>query len=243
MTTRWSIALLFSLVARVLLAQAWTACDVQELLDHIKRNNELYGSVPSFQLNIDIASFRSYTDASPYDRATSLLTKIGKRYRVEALGMLTIQDELHRITVDSAEKVLMVGHAGDMMQAIGSDHSEAILKSASAISKRTTPSGTIYRATFREGSYYEHMEIGYDPKGWLSSVACYWRHAIQENPDDPRSPSYKPKITFTFDRPQSISASTPGGTLDLSSYVTFKDEKPLAGASYRDYELIDTRLP
>lgn len=224
-------------------AQAWVPCPAQEVLEHAEANGKAYAALPVYEMRVELASYRSSTDVAPFDRAESLLQKAGDRSRVDHMGIITVQDGRLRVTVDTTEHVILVAKADDIMDVIGADHAHLIIEQAAAVTKKAIAAGVTYKVMFRPGAYYDRVEITYDKDGILARADLFWRIAIQEDPDDPRSPAYTPRVTMLFGRPRAIAEAAITKRLDLSAYIVMKNGRPIAAPGWTGYEVIDTRVP
>lgn len=237
-----ALACALSLAAEKGDAQTWQSSTPQELLERIEANGKLYEAVTSYRLLVDMASYRSTDDVVAFDEAQSTVVKSGKRYRVDALGMVTVQDEQYRVTVDSAERMIMVGRAGDIMDVVGADHARIIIENAASVTKRSQRDGVTFRVVFRKGAYYTQLENTYDTEGWLKKIECYWGVEVKENPDDPKSPGYKPRVVMRFGRPERLKEEVTTRHLDIGQFVAFQGGKPYPVGSWSGYEVFDTRV-
>ncbi len=223
-------------------AQVWQPSTPQEVLERIDANGRKFVELGAYEVSMDMSSYRSVNDAAPFDQGRSVMIKVGDRYRVDALGVTTVQDEQFTVSVDSSERMIMVGKAGPLVNEIGAAHMRTVVEKAASVSKRSTGKGVVYKIEFLRGAHYSRMDLEYDAEGWMVKMESHWGFAIQEDPDDPNSPSYTPKVVMLWGRPRKVQEAAVQGKLDISQYVIFKNNRPEAVGIWKDFELHDSRV-
>lgn len=221
-------------------AQQWDAATAQELSARIDTNGARFAALPSYRWEVRLASYRDATDASPFEEGVSIVLKSGKGSRVDAMGLTTVQNGEHTITVDTADRTILVGWATAPGASLTPGFERLVLKGAT-VTKMAARDGITYRADFPRGAYYSRVELSYDQQGWMTRMVAYWGFAVQENPDDTRSPGHWPKLVADYARPARMEAERLAPALDLSRYITFTGGRPRAVGAWAAYKLFDTR--
>lgn len=223
-------------------SQVWSASTSKEMLERIDANGRKFSELTAYELTVDMASYRSVNDAEPFDEGRSVMVRQGDNYRVDALGVTTVQDGKFMVSVDSSEQLMVFAKAGPVINQVGAEHMRVVVEKAKAVSKRAASDGVVYRIEFLPGAHYSRMEITYDSEGWMTRMESHWGFAIQEDPDDPRSPSYTPKVVMRFSKPVRLDMANAKQRLDLSRFVVLKNDRPAPAAAWLGYRVHDSRV-
>lgn len=232
------------LVSLAINAQAWVSCPVQEVVAQSIAHGALLKGMDHYACGMEMASYRSGEDKVPFERARGRVYRSGKGYRNEVAGIVTISDGELRVTLDSAERVMVLAKADTLEELFTLEARAATVRAAKTCAKRTTPEGLQYRLSFPETMPYAHMDLLYDAQGWLRRLELQWAQGIQEEFDVEGAPAYKPRVTITFEQPMAMPERTLSPLMDLRQYLSASTKgKPQAVQAYAGYQLIDTRLP
>ena len=220
----------------------WSDSTPQELIQLIAENGARIRSLEAFELVTEIESFRSASDVVPFDTERSVMICAGNRYRVDAMGLTTIQDERHLVTIDSAERMVIVGNVGPVVNEASKELMRTVLENAVGVGRRKIGGSVEYRVEFLPKAQYSAMHLVFDQEGYLMSTTSYWRFAIKEDPDDPNSAAYKPKLLVRYGRPRNVQTSVIEKKLRIEGYVRFVDEEPMLAPGWDGFTIHDSRL-
>lgn len=236
------LALAVSIGGGVLQAQGWTACTAADLLRAKAASDALYATVPVFSMDIRMSSYRSATDAVPFEEVQASILHDGARSRAEIKNIVTIQDAGLRIIVDREERTIMVTDPVNDEDPYFSAISRTVIEQAAAWARRTTGEGTEYRITFPKGAVYDHLIVLYDAKGWLRRTESIWRQAVSEVPDDPGARSFKPKLRVAYGSPRAFTSGSKRAEMDPYAIISIQDGIPQGIGPWSEFEIIDSRL-
>lgn len=229
-------------LAVLLHAQEWTACPAAELVRAKKASDALHATVPVFSLKLRMASYRSATDAVPFEEVDAILLHDGACSRAEIKDMLTVQDADLRVIVDREERTLIVTDPVAEDDPYVSALSNAVIERAASCARRATPEGTEYRIIFPDGAVYDRLIVLYDKKGWLRRTVSFWRQGISEQPDDPGARLFKPKLQVDYELPRAFASGSRRAEMDTSAFIVLEDGTPKGIGPWTAFEIIDSRI-
>lgn len=239
---RWSPFIAGCLLASAAAAQDWAPCGKEELVARSRSVVEQYNRLPAYVLSMTVASYRSITDKVPYETITTRSVQAAKGMRTEAPGALMIQNASVRVTAVDQERMLMLSKPIPMTDDRAGLVQQDALERASSIAKRVVQGWTWYQVVCGPNSEHDRLIIAYDDKGWLRRIECHWRSAMRNDPWDPASPEYRPKVVIDYTVPGLIDAERAKVELDVAGLVTWKDGQATGVGRFAGYQVFDTRL-
>lgn len=221
-------------------AQEWTPCAVSVFTAHKAASDAKYGAKSEYRLVLEIKSYRSAGDATPYDKGTVTIVRNGDRYRSEQFGMVILQDKKLRVVVDDGDRSIMVNEPAASDVPFLEQFSKTVFDGLASCAQRKNALGTEFKLVFASGAVYDHMIVRYDQQGWLRGTETHWRLPVPEFPDDPTSAAYTPKLVMTYGVP-----TTPDTTkaleLDPGAVVAQRDGTLQGVGRYAGYDVFDGR--
>jgi|GEM_PF-2719725 len=217
----------------------WQPADPEELTKAMAANQEHYRALGDFSLRYELIHYQDQGSPQPFERHAMRIDRKGSRYRAEQLGILTLQDENMRVSVDSAGAIVMIA-APAKLEAEQTDHwRKNILPLARSIGKRTTGTGMRYRVMLPISTGFEAVEIQFDRDNWIQELVVLYDRSPQH--DHLFTPELlRPKVITRFNKPEAISGRDvivmdPGTIVDVTTL------QPVLRPKWRSYQLIDTR--
>lgn len=182
-------------------AQTWDAVPLSDLLTVKRLSDAKYKEMTSFEMMVELASFRSFQDAAPFERVSASVILDGERFRSELGGIITIQGNGIRVILDKEDRSVLVTDPVDLAEPWMIQAVDIILGSITSCSKRTVPDGVEYKLVYRAGSVYENTIVRYDTNGWLINTSTTWATAIAEDPSNTLSARYRPRLDVRYGIP------------------------------------------
>lgn len=199
---RHTIALAAAVLACIgTFGQAWENVPVSDFVQAKRASDALYVGLERFRITMEMTSYRSVEDRVPHDRTMASIVREGTRFRSEVGGIITVQDATIRVVRDPEEGKVFATDPVKLEDAWAIGVANLVLSSLVACERRTLDGHTEYRVRFSPGSVQEHMVVRYDAAGWLRSTSTVWRRPIAEDPSDPLSAAYRPRLEVAYGIP------------------------------------------
>lgn len=115
-----------------------------------------------------------------------------------------------------------------------------VLNTVESCYTRSNAGGTEYKLVFARGAVYDHTVVKYDSRGWLVSSSTVWRQSIAEDPSQPMSPAFRPRLDVAYEVPRvkADAATKP----DPWQFIRETPEGLLAIGQWKGAEVIDSRF-
>lgn len=221
-------------------AQGWTPCSISKFRKDKAVCDSMYAAKANYRLTMTMASYRSITDPLPHDQGQAVIVRSGKTYRSEQLGIITVQNETMRVTVDKEDRLIVISKPSALDELFVTQFSTKVIEGLATVSYRLVAGMTEYKLVFGAGAIYDHMIVRYDVNGWLRSTETHWRRPIAEYPDDPQSKSYTPKLVMTYDVP--LAHNTVSAEMDPNTYVSQRNGEHVGVGPFASFEVFDGRV-
>lgn len=182
-------------------AQAWEAVPVSDFLAAKRNSDAKYKELSRFEMSIELASFRSFEDAAPFERMTAVVLRDGDRFRTEMGSIVTIQGNGVRVIMDKEDRSVLATNPVDMAEPWIIQAVDIVLGSISSCLSRDLADGVEYKLVYRVGSTYEHTLVRYDTNGWLKGTSTIWAIPVAEDPSNLLSARYRPRLDVRYGVP------------------------------------------
>jgi len=217
----------------------WTASTDADLQKCMGEAAAKYIPQRDLSLTYEMFYYNDQQDLEPAERSIARIFRKGQSHRSEQLGILTIQDEKLRVSIDSAARVVLVSTPVAAFDPWSGAMGNDLMASAQKIGVQRSNGGQRFRLMFGTNDLYEAIEIAFDPQGWMLELVLLYRRHPQANALF--SPEYRrPKVIMRFEQPKPLPVIAKhsfetGSVVDLSA--TMIQLRP----NWSNYQLIDTR--
>lgn len=232
-----SLALTAGLFAN---AQSWNAVPASDLVAAKGRSDAKYKELTRFEMTVDLASFRSFQDAAPFERVSASIVRDGERFRTELGEIITIQGNGIRVILDKADRSVLATDPVDLAEPWIIQAVDIVLGSITSCFKRTVPEGIEYKLVYGAGSTYEHTIVRYDNNGWLIGTSTVWAIPIAEDPSNVLSARYRPRLDARYGIP-SVFDKTKTKSTDPWSHVQEHSNSLIAIGDWKGSVVTDAR--
>lgn len=234
-----SICMAFFGMCAALAMGQWQPATGAELSRAIETNHKNYGTLTDFSLRYEMLHYEDQGLPNPSERHAMRIDRRGDSYRAEQLGILTIQDNTIRVSVDSTGAIVMLAAPSAMESEQVNTWKERIIPLATSIGKQMTPRGTRYRLMLPASTGFDAVEIAFDGAGWLQELVVLYAHSPQSQ--HLFTPAQlRPKVVTRFERPIALKTD-PKVDMDPSKIVDLSGDTPTLRSKWKSYQLIDTR--
>jgi hypothetical protein len=205
--------------------------------------NKLTG-MENYSFQLDYRSYKDHNEREPFETATGVYKKSGKNYMCNVLGIKTIQNSRMKITIDSAEKLIVLTAPQNISPAaMNLDQVRDLLDNAKSLTKKIVGKYTTYRIEFNKNELYQSMEYRFEAEGGLTQLSYYYAEQTDrdynENGDmiDMR---LMPRLDVCFSAYKQEKSGE--GEFAESNIVVQQNNKLIASGKYRGYEVKDYRF-
>lgn len=206
-----------------------------------RASDALYAGIERFRITMEMASYRSLEDRVPHDKTTARIIREGTRFRSELGGIVTVQDATIRVVRDPEEGKVFATDPVKLEDAWAIGMADLVLTSLVACERRAWDGHTEYRIRFGPGSAQEHMVVRYDAAGWLRGTSTVWRRSIAEDPSNPLSVAYRPRLEVAYGIPVVINGPSDPDT-DPWRLIRRSEHGLVATGEWSGATVIDARL-
>jgi hypothetical protein len=217
----------------------WTDITMEELSDKFIQTNQWYTQNTTYSFDITYDSYENYTTSVPVEEKKGVFVKKDESFFSILMGIVTIQNDQQKITVDSANKYITVNGADkSISQAVNVNEYLNYLKFSERMSKKDMGNTTIYRVDLGRAAQIKAYELTIDNEGYVVRIVYYY--VLPTNGSTPAEKS-KPRLEISF---SNINLKPNVNNIDFSgrNYITSDGQKISAASGYQSYKIIDNRI-
>lgn len=167
----------------------------------LNKVNLAYSQAKAISMNIEYNLFSSYTATTAYESSKGKFIRQNTSYYSELLGITTVQNTKHKITVSQAEKSLILSNPTPSNSNPSPVALDSILKICSNIKVVDLGEGKrIYQLSFSTLEFfdYERIDIQLGSNQLIEKFVLYFRHAVVLDESDQRLKKEKPRLEITY---------------------------------------------
>lgn len=192
MKTRFFLLLL--VLTPVLLSAQQASADFRKV-------NEAYTKATSLSMNIGYKLFANYTATAAYESSNGRYIKQNDNYYSELLGIVTVQNAKHKITLNEEQKSLILSNPQQTAKNPSPVMLDSMLKLCSRVEFTDAGEGRkLYRLHFANTPYfeYERIDIQIGSQWLLEKIVFYYRNAVVLDETDKSLQKEKPRLEITY---------------------------------------------
>lgn len=176
----------------------------EEVVASYKKVWDWFVKTPNYSFDLKYTSYKSHTSNEIVESSNGYYKRFGSKYKTEAVGMKTIQNEKVKIIVDTTDKIIALTNPGTLSPNIqNTEDLVKLLENVKALMKKSFNKSTLYRIDFRKNELYEAYEFVVNEKGFLEKLIYYYSEQIEKdygNGGDelPMEFKVKPRLEVVF---------------------------------------------
>lgn len=200
------IILLFTVIFSVSTAQvgAWEVATKTEMIVAYQKTWTWFTNTQNYAFKLKYTSYKDFVSKEIIESSEGYYKRLGNKYKTEAVGIKTIQNEKVRIIIDTTDKLITVLNPSKLNPALtDAKDLEVMLDNVKALKKRKIGKSVCYRIDFITNELYEAYEFTINDKGLLESLVYYYSEQIEEDDGDgqylsPLKTKVKPRLEVLF---------------------------------------------
>lgn len=201
-----SLYIFFVFISAISTAQvgAWEVATKNEVISSYQKTWTWFTNTQNYAFKLKYTSYKDYVSKEIIESSEGYYKRLGNKYKTEAIGIKTVQNEKIRIIIDTLDKIITVLNPGKLNPALTvAKDLEVMLDNVKALKKRKIGKSTCYRIDFIKNELYEAYEFTINEKGLLESLVYYYSEQIEEDDGDgqyitPIKTKVKPRLEVLF---------------------------------------------
>lgn len=242
------IILLFTVIFSVSNAQvgAWEVATKTEMIVAYQKTWTWFTNTQNYAFKLKYTSYKDYFSKEIIESSEGYYKRLGNKYKTEAVGIKTIQNEKVRIIIDTTDKLITVLNPGKLNPALtDAKDLEVMLDNVKALKKRKIGKNICFRIDFIKNELYEAYEFTINDKGLLESLIYYYSEQIEEDDGDgqylsPLKTKVKPRLEVLFSNYQAPVTISESEFQEKSIVLNDKQKINLLD-KYKTFQLKDYR--
>ncbi len=232
---------IFWSVGFLLLGSVSYAQDVQKVLSKEEAANflqkvlDFYNKTTEYTVQTKMLAFEDYVSNTPTDTSLGFYSRKGDCVTALSLGLRTIQDQSIKITVDSAQKIILLS-APETSFNTSIEHIKYSIDRSIKIEYKALKNKEHFFFYYPEGSEYSKVKITIEPNGFISEYFLFY--TIQDNMSE-EVKVIKPRAEVYF---YDFKIKAKKEICSLDAYIQTKDSKTVLSPAFQSYQLLDTRF-
>jgi hypothetical protein len=167
----------------------------------LNKVNLAYGAVKSMSMTIEYNLFSSYTATTAHESSKGKFIRQNANYYSELLGITTVQNAKHKITINTQEKSLLLSNPDKTPPAPSPVLLDSILRVCSSIDRIDLGAGKkLYQLKFAKLTYYdyERIDIHLGSNQLIEKFVLYFRSAVVLDDNDQNLKKDKPRLEISY---------------------------------------------
>ena len=226
----------------------WQTATKEEITDAYQIASSWLINTPSYFFKLKYTSYSDHITKIPVESSNAYYKRVTNSFRMEALGIKTIQNSKVKFVVDTANSsVTAMSPSTYSVSVANSEELNNMLSQFKALKKMKVSNSSVrYRIDFKENRLYESYEFSINSKGLLEDLKFYYssqenKEDEQENVEKNMTTKLKPRLEIVFYDYQVPAQYSQSEFSDPQITVGENGKIDLKG-DYREYRLLDYRL-
>lgn len=183
---------------------AWELATKAEMIAAYQKACTWFSNTQNYAFKLKYTSFKNHTSNEVIESSEGYYKRLGNKYKTEAIGIKTVQNEKVRIIIDTTDKLITVLNPGKLNPSLTeSKDLEVMLDNVKALKKRKVGKSICYRIDFIKNELYEAYEYTINEKGLLQSLVYYYSEQTEDDDGDgeyttPIKTKVKPRLEVIF---------------------------------------------
>jgi hypothetical protein len=225
---------------------AWEVATKNEIISSYQKTWTWFTNTLNYAFRVKYTSYKDYLSKEIIESSEGYYKRLGNKYKTEAIGIKTVQNEKARIIIDTLDRIITVLNPGKLNPALtDAKDLELMLDNVRALKKRKIGKNVCYRIDFIKNELYEAYEFTINEKGLLESLVYYYSEQIEEDDGDgqylsPLKTKVKPRLEVLFTNYQAPVTIAESEFQDKSIVLNDKHKINLLD-KYKTFQLKDYR--
>ena len=218
----------------------WEPAEKEVLEKKVQAVSRFFGDEEAYRVEVRMSSYKGHLAVTPHDVAEGYIKKVGKNTCVSSLGMVTVQDGILKVMVDTANRIIGIYEANKAFYKGMIDLENLRFEGGGNCFSRSSKKATSYRMEMPGSSPLERIEFTVDHKNFLSDWTLFYAREVEEENASGTVSRAKPKLGIEY----RLSTTAPllHAEERVDHYISIKGDKVIAKGSYRSFELVDFRV-
>lgn len=223
-------------------SSVWENASKEEFLAASEKASIWFTKNTNFKVDIVYSSFKDHTSSNAHDVYLGFYKRQNNSFSSSAMGVLTIQNDKMRISVDSVNKLILLQNKTEVNQAPADMKSSSeLLDRVKSIKKQKLENGDIsYRLDFKPNELYSAYEFTINNKGMLVSMKYLYSKELKSEEED-KVIKGKPRLEVSFSNYQTDLKFNYEKEFSEQIYLKEDGKNIVLNDSYKKYEFKDYR--
>lgn len=226
---------------------AWQPASKEEIVASYKKVCDWLIKTPNYSFHLKYTSYKNHSSNEIIESSEGYYKRLGSKYKAEAIGMKTIQNEKVRIIVDTSDKIIALTNPATLSPNIqSSEDLVKLLENVKALKKKIIGKNTNYRIDFKKNELYDAYEFTVNEKGLLEKLVYYYSEQTEKEYGDggdekPYETTMKPRLEIIFSN-YMIPAKINEAEFTDKSIVLADNKKVTLLEKYKSFQVKDYRF-
>lgn len=224
------------------LLSSWETASKEEFLNASEKASVWFTKNTNYKVDIIYSSFKDHSSFDAHDVYSGFYKRQSNNFCSSAMGVLTIQNERIRLSVDTVNKLILLQNRSEINQSPTDMKTfSELLDRVKSIKKQSTENGNMsYRIDFKPNDLYSAYEFSVNNKGMLVGMKYLYSKELKNEEDD-NVIKGKPRLEVTFSNYQTDLKFNTEKEFSEKIYLKEEGKKIVLTDSYKHYELKDYR--
>jgi hypothetical protein len=198
------ILLLVNGICKAQTSSSWQTSTKAELINSYKKACDWFINTQDYSFAMKYVSFKDHYSNETLESSEGFYKRSGNKFRMEAVGIKTIQDNKTKIVIDTADRIIALTDPGSLSPNMQTaDELIALLGNVKLIRKKNNGKATTYRIDFKKNELYDAYEFTVNEKGILEKLCYFYAEQTEKEYGDgdevkPYENTVKPRMEITF---------------------------------------------
>jgi hypothetical protein len=208
-----------------------------------RKVNEAYTKATSLSMDISYKLFSNYSTASAYESSIGKYIKQNNNYYSELLGIVTMQNAKHKVTINEAQKSLILSNPQQANQSPSPVMLDSMLKFCSKVESTDLGEGKkLYKLHFttKSGFEYERIDLEIGSLWMLNRIVLYYRNAVVLNDADKSLQKEKPRLEIVYSA-VNLHPTISSDQFSEKKYIVQSGKTFKAATAYASYRFLNLK--
>lgn len=241
------IFLIFGKRAFTQTSSAWQTVTKEEIIASYKNVWDWFVQTQNYSFQLKYTSYKDHVSGEVIESSEGSYKRSGLKYKTEAVGIKTIQNEKVKIVVDTADKMIALTNPSNLSPTMQStDELKKLLENVRALKKKSIGKSIVYRIDFTKNELYEAYEFVVSEKGLVDRLVYYYSEQTEKDYGDGENEKaiefkMKPRLEIAFTN-YVIQGKITETEFTDKSIVLADNRKVILLDKYKAFQVKDYRL-
>lgn len=169
------ISLWFQWTGLAMAQTQWQEMSWDEYSAFYKNVGEKY-DMEAYHIDLRYSTYKGHKSTTPFESSLGYMGRKGGQSYSYVMGILTLQDDEIKVTVDSINMVVAINHAPEeLSNQFSSEQFENSKQYIKSIGKRSDGDLIVLNLKYIDNAPIERMEFGFNKRSYLQYISTYYR--------------------------------------------------------------------